>query len=512
MTQWNHGYNTSMGYTYSFFRELAPSWIDLACLTRQVLPQAEHPFRYLELGCGQGVGLCALAALHPEAEFVGIDFNPLHIDHAARLAAAAGLQNIRFLEGDFLQLAHQWPLELGRFEYVALHGIYSWVSPDLRHALQRGLDHAATPGARVYVSYNTQPGWMTAMPMQHLLRRFDQAHALPPTQAITAGAQFIAKLLEASPSMARALPQLPAKLKGMEGKDPAYLVQEYLHDNWHPLWASTVQGEMASAKLQFLGSATIVENYTQQFLTPKAKAVLAEVQSAPAMVEDLVDTFINQSFRRDLYTRGAHTGWTGEVTAAQAGLTFRAMPHWAGDVNELKFKTSFGEVSCKASFYGPLIELLKAKPMSYAELNATDALPKEDRNDLWMALLMLMHQGIITLYRDSGNVEVARRFNAAIAKAVSEGSPYKVLACAKAANGINVGQIDLIGVHAYLEGLTDIDKHARFVLDCLTRLGQRLAKQGVPIEDDKEALEMMRGLSAKLLETLLPAWQEMGAF
>jgi tRNA G46 methylase TrmB len=36
------------------------------------------PPRYLELGCGQGLNLCLMAALHPEVEFVGIDFHMPH--------------------------------------------------------------------------------------------------------------------------------------------------------------------------------------------------------------------------------------------------------------------------------------------------------------------------------------------------------------------------------------------------------------------------------------------------
>ena len=29
MSDWSHGYNVSLGYTYGFYRELAPDWLDL---------------------------------------------------------------------------------------------------------------------------------------------------------------------------------------------------------------------------------------------------------------------------------------------------------------------------------------------------------------------------------------------------------------------------------------------------------------------------------------------------
>src|SRR3546814_15374578 len=90
------------------------------------VPDARAPFRYLELGCGQGFGLCLLAALYPHGAFVGVDFNPEHIAHARELAHGAGLSNVRFEEADFSALAAQWPADYGQFNYVALHGIYSW--------------------------------------------------------------------------------------------------------------------------------------------------------------------------------------------------------------------------------------------------------------------------------------------------------------------------------------------------------------------------------------------------
>src|SRR3546814_10811048 len=66
---------------------------DLALLHGFRVPDARAPFRYLELGCGQGFGLCLLAALYPHGAFVGVDFNPEHIAHARELAHGAGLSN-----------------------------------------------------------------------------------------------------------------------------------------------------------------------------------------------------------------------------------------------------------------------------------------------------------------------------------------------------------------------------------------------------------------------------------
>lgn len=103
-TTWQHGYVTDMPYTFGFYRECAPNWLDwVALLKGSEPPQGTR--RVLELGCGQGYGLCVMAAANPDHYFVGVDFNPEHIAHARSLAGRTGLNNIEFHEGDFILMA-----------------------------------------------------------------------------------------------------------------------------------------------------------------------------------------------------------------------------------------------------------------------------------------------------------------------------------------------------------------------------------------------------------------------
>ena len=179
MSDWSHGYNVSMGYSYGFYREMAPDWLDFCAWIGGFEPpsRAGRPFRYLELGCGQGFGLCLLAAANSGAEFLGVDFQPEHIEHATGLAEAAGLTNVRFVRADFLDLAPEWPADFGTFDYVTMHGIISYLSPPLISAIIECLSHAVAPGGLVYVSYNAQPGCLSTVPLQHIARRIKETTA-----------------------------------------------------------------------------------------------------------------------------------------------------------------------------------------------------------------------------------------------------------------------------------------------------------------------------------------------
>jgi 2-polyprenyl-3-methyl-5-hydroxy-6-metoxy-1,4-benzoquinol methylase len=52
--------------------------------------------RVLEVGCGGGLALLALAAAYPASRFEGIDLSRHAIEHAGRAAAGSGLDNVAF--------------------------------------------------------------------------------------------------------------------------------------------------------------------------------------------------------------------------------------------------------------------------------------------------------------------------------------------------------------------------------------------------------------------------------
>src|SRR5580692_11674518 len=106
MAQWNDGYVTDVAYTSNVYRETTPPWVALtALLLGQLPPDLIRPFRYADLGCGNGMTAVFVAATCPQAEVWGFDFNPAHIETARNWAAAAGLTNITFVETSFAELA-----------------------------------------------------------------------------------------------------------------------------------------------------------------------------------------------------------------------------------------------------------------------------------------------------------------------------------------------------------------------------------------------------------------------
>jgi SAM-dependent methyltransferase len=139
-----HDYPTDVPYVRSFFRSLAPAWLDHVAIVSGFAPPArDGGFTFCELGCGQGVTTALLAATHPDGAFYGIDAMPSRIEHGRRFAAESAIANTNFYAVDFTTAAG---MDLPSFDYIVAHGVYSWVNAQSQAALRAFLDRHLKPG------------------------------------------------------------------------------------------------------------------------------------------------------------------------------------------------------------------------------------------------------------------------------------------------------------------------------------------------------------------------------
>lgn len=111
--------------------------------------------RVLELGCAEGMNLLPLAERFPQSEFVGVDFSPTQIATGEAARAGCNLVNARLIEADL----REFDSEPESFDYIIAHGVYSWVSDEVKDRVFAICSRALRPNGLAYVSYNTLPGW-----------------------------------------------------------------------------------------------------------------------------------------------------------------------------------------------------------------------------------------------------------------------------------------------------------------------------------------------------------------
>ena len=130
----------------------------------------ETPLSIAEVGCGTGYTGSVLAAGNPNARVLGLDYNPAHIAEARSMAAAAGLENIQFIDADIAELHGAELDRLPEFDLITVHGVWSWVSDAVRDGILRLIRTRLKPGGIVMISYNSMPGAASALGLSRLVR------------------------------------------------------------------------------------------------------------------------------------------------------------------------------------------------------------------------------------------------------------------------------------------------------------------------------------------------------
>jgi len=125
MTDWTSGYVADIGYTYGYYGELNPTRIKLAFLNAGLaFPEVGTA---CELGFGQGVSTNFHAAA-AVTSWHGTDFNPSQAGFAQELARICGSGAHLFDEAFDAFCTRDLP----DFDYIGLHGIWSWISDENR--------------------------------------------------------------------------------------------------------------------------------------------------------------------------------------------------------------------------------------------------------------------------------------------------------------------------------------------------------------------------------------------
>ncbi len=160
------------GYAYWFTH---PDHLYVTGTLYGLSPALPAAARVLELGCGDGGNVVAIAALLPGTTCVGIDLSDVQIASGRQLAAALGIANVTLHQGDLTTLVVRGEAasglgDLGEFDYIIAHGVYAWVPAAVRDALLACIKAHLAPNGVALVSYNALPGWNDLDPVRRLMK------------------------------------------------------------------------------------------------------------------------------------------------------------------------------------------------------------------------------------------------------------------------------------------------------------------------------------------------------
>jgi methyltransferase-like protein/SAM-dependent methyltransferase len=250
--------------------------------------------RVLELGCGVGVNLLAMAQLFPDSDFVGVDASEKQIECGRQALEDAGIRNARLIAGDLSKIEE----DLGKFDYILVHGLFSWVPGSVKDAILRIGGERLNPGGITYISYNCLPGWR----MRGALRDMMIMHTdgIPDLLGKVAQAKALIKFLAESCSEETPYGKyLRQELDMLTKVDDSYIAHEFLETENDALYFRDFLVEAAKHGLGYLGDAEpstmIVDN-----MPDKAAQTLKSLNLNLIASEQYMDFLRNRMFRSTL--------------------------------------------------------------------------------------------------------------------------------------------------------------------------------------------------------------------
>lgn len=502
---WSRGYPVNETYPSSWHSFQSPAHLRVICALAGVAWEVgpDTPLSILEVGCGAGYNSQMLAAGNSDWQVMGLDYNPAHIAEARSMASAAGLDNVRFVEADLAELddatLDSWP----EFDLVTVHGVWSWVAEPVREGVLRLLRRRLKPGGIALVSYNAMPGAAGALGLARLVRASMLA-AGNSTDGVALATQQVQALMAAEvahlpPSSWRRL--LTGEIKGARA---GYLLHEFQTEHWRPSFHADVAAALGTARCEYVGSASIDENFPQMSLTPAQRALWEAAPDSNAR-ELIFDLSVQRAFRRDVYVRGLRRVPREATTDA---LWLAAASHAQGNV---VLKAQAGEATLPAALIDAVRTALAQGPCRIASLRALPACSQVTAAEL---AAMLVGSGCaVPLWCEPGAgprwaaaQAAARRFSAVSARRLAPhgvGGGTLGLPSPALGGGLTAGALELAVVGLLNEpgGIAPSEASASTLIPRLLPPGPG---------PGAEVLEELQRVVTLLLQERRPVWQALG--
>ena len=331
--------------------------------------------RVLEIGCGAGGNLIAMAVATPGIHALGVDLATEPIAEGNALIEAVGLDNVELRQGDISELRDGG---LGEFDFVIAHGVYAWVPEpvrdDLLHAIQ---SHLAADGL-AYVSYNANPGGV----MRRALREaglWFAADAAPGVEQAERARELYRFLLENRAGTGDWWGGLlESQLEALAQGPVSRLVHDDLSEHWAPVWFADFAERAAASGLAYVGESDLTTMLPER--VPAAVAGDLEAISGGDRIrrEQLIDILRSVFFRQSVLCRDSRRPSDVPDPAVLRDLHFAKRAAESGEVHP-------------DGLLGSAVALLRSRApdtLSFAELRAaTSSDPDELAEALHQAFL-----------------------------------------------------------------------------------------------------------------------------
>lgn len=502
MSDWTSGYVADIGYTFGYYHELNPLRAKLAFLgSGLAYPDIGVA---CELGFGQGISVNMHAAASATSWY-GTDFNPAQAAFAQELATVSG-SGAKLYDDAFADFAKR--TDLPDFDYIGIHGIWSWISDENRTSLVDFVRRKLKVGGVLYISYNTLPGWAGFAPMRHLMTEHAEtigATGLGIVNRINGALDFAEKLLATNPIFASANPQIADRIGKVKGQNRHYLAHEYFNRDWLPMHFATMAKWLEPAKVGYACSAHPLDHIDAINLAEQQQAFLKDIPDV-MFRESVRDFMVNQQFRRDYWVKGPRR--LNPLEQAEQ-LNAQRVVLVAHRPDVLLKVTGALEANLSESVYGPFLDLLADhKPRTLGQIEQALKSKEISFSHVLQAAMVLVGANHLSAAQDDARVTIAKmhtdRLNAYFINKARGSSDISYLASPVTGGGLAVGRFQQLFLLAISQGKKKPTDWAQFVWQTLEMQGQKLLKEGKALETLEENIAELTTQAEEFSKQQLP--------
>lgn len=297
---------SELGYKSMPFPYTTPATLEAYAAFVGVSAPNPKTARVLELGATYGGNIISQALFNPDATFVGIELSQEQVEKGNEVIANAGLTNVSLIQSDIASIGS----EIGTFDYIIAHGLYSWVDDGVKDALLRLIDEHLVEDGIAYVSYNTYPGWHTMEEVRQLMMfsNRDKAqfnHKEKVLHGKTIGSIVGSQILKYDNLKKRNSKFLGA-LRSVMQKNEYYVGHDHLEPNNDPVYFYQFNDHLGAHNLAYLCDADLTLSMVRSFDADIADTLDKLALNDHVAQEQYLDFMLDTTFRKSIICKAKH--------------------------------------------------------------------------------------------------------------------------------------------------------------------------------------------------------------
>ena len=297
---------SELGYKSMPFPYTTPATLEAYAALVGVSAPNPKTARVLELGATYGGNIISQALFNPDATFVGIELSQEQVEKGNEVITNAGLTNVSLIQSDIASIGS----EIGTFDYIIAHGVYSWVDDGVKEALLRLIDEHLAEDGIAYVSYNTYPGWHTMEEVRQLMMFSNRDktqfnHKEKVLHGKTIGSIVGSQILKYDNLKERNSKFLGA-LRSVMQKDEYYVGHDHLEPNNDPVYFYQFNDHLAAHNLAYLCDADLTLSMVRSFDADIADTLDKLAPNDHVAQEQYLDFMLDTTFRKSIICKAKH--------------------------------------------------------------------------------------------------------------------------------------------------------------------------------------------------------------